>query len=92
MTKLAQELKARYPDRFVIYDLPPLFSSDDAMVFLPQIDATLLVVREGSTRAGEVKRAIELLEGSNLLGTVLIGEAFKYTGHMSNPFLRDAKS
>ena len=75
MTKLAQELKARYPDRFVIYDLPPLFSSDDAMVFLPQIDATLLVVREGATRASGIQRSVNLLQDRNLIGTVLNGSA-----------------
>jgi protein-tyrosine kinase len=75
MTKLAKELKERYPDRIVIYDLPPLLSSDDAMVFLPKIDATLLVVREGSTRASDIRRSIGLLQDSNLIGTVLNGSA-----------------
>jgi len=77
MVGLARELKARYPDRIVIYDLPPLLASDDALVFLPQVDATLLVVREGLTRAGEIQRSIDLLEGRNLLGTVLNGSAEK---------------
>jgi len=71
MVNLARELKARYPDRFVIYDLPPLLSCDDALVFLPQIDATLLVVREGLTHSGDVRRAIELLDERKLIGTVL---------------------
>jgi protein-tyrosine kinase len=71
MVNLAREMKARYPDRIVIYDLPPMFSSDDAMVFLPQIDATLLVVCEGVTSSGDVQRAVDLLDGCKLLGTVL---------------------
>lgn len=71
MINLAQELKVRYPDRFVIYDLPPLLTSDDALVFLPRIDATLLVVCEGLTQTGEIQRAMDLLEDRNLLGTVL---------------------
>ena len=71
MVNLVKELKARYADRFVIYDLPPLLSSDDSLVFLPQIDATLLVVCEGLTSSGDVQRAIELLDERKLLGTVL---------------------
>lgn len=71
MVSLAHELKARYPDRIVIYDLPPLLSTDDALVFLPQVDATLLVVCEGVTSSGDVQRAIGLLDGHKLLGTVL---------------------
>jgi len=71
MVSLARELKARYPDRLVIYDLPPLLASDDALVFLPLIDATLLIVCEGLTNAGDVRRAVELLDERKLLGTVL---------------------
>ena len=55
----------------MIYDLPPLLASDDSLVFLPQLDATLLVVQDGKTKAGEIQRAMELLDGYNLLGTVL---------------------
>jgi len=71
MRSLSHEFKHRYEDRVVIYDLPPLLASDDSMVFLPQLDATLLVVQDGKTKAGDIQRAMELLEGCNLLGTVL---------------------
>jgi Mrp family chromosome partitioning ATPase len=71
MRSLANEFKTRYTDRLVIYDLPPLLASDDSLVFLPQLDATLLVIQDGKTRVGEIQRAMELLEGCNLLGTVL---------------------
>ena len=71
MRSLASEFKTRYTDRLVIYDLPPLLASDDSLVFLPQLDATLLVIQDGKTRVGDIQRALELLEGYNLLGTVL---------------------
>ena len=47
MLHLAIELKERYPDRLIIYDLPPILTVGDAIGFLPSIDATLLVVRDG---------------------------------------------
>ena len=50
MTRLAEELKSRYRDRVIIYDLPPLLSSPDAMAFLPQVEAVLLVIAEGMTK------------------------------------------
>jgi capsular exopolysaccharide synthesis family protein len=79
---LFRELKARYPDRIVIYDLPPLLSSDDALVILPNLDASLLVVQEGKTQEHEVQRALDLLRGHNWLGTVLNksdhGEGYYY--------------
>jgi protein-tyrosine kinase len=71
MARLAQELKARYPDRIVIYDLAPLLSSSDALTFLPYVEAILLVTQEGATRKADVVRALELLQGFNVIGTVL---------------------
>lgn len=71
MLHLLSELKGRYPDRIVIFDLPPLLASDDSLVVLPHIDASLLVIREGGARAGEIARSLRLLENHNLLGTVL---------------------
>lgn len=71
MTALAVELKARYADRIIIYDLPPLLASDDAISFLRQADCCLLAVAEGRTRKRAFDHALELLEGCNVLGTVL---------------------
>jgi len=71
MLNLASELKARYPDRFVIYDLPPLLTGDDALVFLPQLDGCMLVVEERKTRAQELERALDLMSDAKLIGTIL---------------------
>jgi capsular exopolysaccharide synthesis family protein len=71
MTSLARELKQRYVDRIIIYDLPPLLTVGDTIGFLPNVDATLLVLRDGKTHAGELRRAVELLAGHELIGTVL---------------------
>jgi capsular exopolysaccharide synthesis family protein len=68
---LTAELKNRYPDRMVLYDLPPLLVSDDALVLLPSLDASLLVVQEGKNEENEIERALELLSGQNWLGSVL---------------------
>lgn len=79
---LFRELKARYPDRFVLYDLPPVLSSDDAIVILPNLDASLLVVQEGKSHENEVERALDLIRDHNLLGSVLNksehGEGYYY--------------
>lgn len=71
MAQLARELKNRYPDRLIIYDLPPLLVSGDALGFLPNVEATLLVVREGKAKISEVERAARLLSERCLIGTVL---------------------
>jgi capsular exopolysaccharide synthesis family protein len=71
MQKLAEELKARYPERLVIFDLPPLLARDDLLAFSPHIDAALLVACEGKTSKGDLQRAMEMLKVVNVLGTVL---------------------
>lgn len=71
MLELVQELKSRYESRIVIYDLPPLLNIDDAMVFIPNVDSTLLVVENGKNTQSDVQHSLRLLEGSNLIGTVL---------------------
>jgi protein-tyrosine kinase len=71
MAQLARELKDRYPNRIIVYDLPPLLTAGDTLGFLPNLEATLLVVRDGAARVADLKRAVDLLGGHNLIGTVL---------------------
>lgn len=71
MAQLVQELKNRYPSRIVLFDLPPILSAADALAFSPYVDAALLVVEEARTRKESLIRAAELLDGTNLIGTVL---------------------
>jgi protein-tyrosine kinase len=71
MAELVKEMKARYPGRVVVFDLPPLLYTADVLAFAPCIDATLLVVEEGRTLRGDVKRAAGLLSATHLIGTVL---------------------
>ncbi|MDD3370890.1 MAG: AAA family ATPase [Alphaproteobacteria bacterium] len=71
MISLAQEIKNRYPDRIVIYDLPPVLLQDDPVAFMPQIDAVLVVVRDGVTKPEDLKRCLGSLSRANVIGTVL---------------------
>ncbi len=71
MINLIKDLKSRYESRIIIFDLPPLLNNDDAMVFLPNVDSTLMVVENGNSKQSEVQDSMRLLEGTNLIGTVL---------------------
>ncbi len=71
MVQLVGELKTRYPSRLVLFDLPPLLASDDALAFSPYVDAVLLVIEEGKTRRDQITQAADLLKGTHFLGTVL---------------------
>jgi len=65
------DLADRLPDAFLIFDLPPVLSTDDPLVVAPLLDATLLVVAEGVSPREDVASAAKLLAEFNLLGAVL---------------------
>lgn len=69
--ELVAELRARYPERIIIFDLPPVLDADDALSFAPQVECGLVVAAEGRTRRGDLVRTIELLHNTPLVGTVL---------------------
>ena len=71
MIDLVKELKTRYESRILIFDLPPLLNLDDTMVFLPNLDSIILVVENGKNTQSDVQNSLRLLEGTNLIGTVL---------------------
>lgn len=70
MAELVHELKHRYPDRLVLFDLPPPRTAD-ALAFAPLADALLLVAGAGRTEQAELAEALEHLQGLPLIGTVL---------------------
>lgn len=69
--ELIAELRARYPERIVIFDLPPVLDADDALSFVPFVDCGLVVAAEGRTRRNDLVRTVELLGKTALVGTVL---------------------
>ena len=71
MAQLVKDMKSRYHSRIIIFDLPPVLSSADALAFSPYVDAALLVVEEGATQKQEIEHAVELLSSTNIIGTVL---------------------
>lgn len=71
MVSLVTELKNRYPDRLVVFDLPPILAADDALAFAPYVDSVLMVAETGNTRKEDLQKAYDLLKGTPLIGTVL---------------------
>jgi Mrp family chromosome partitioning ATPase len=71
LAAFVRELKGRYRNRIVLFDMPPLLATDDALSFLPFVDCALLVVQEGKTRAEDVARSLELIRAERLLGSVI---------------------
>jgi capsular exopolysaccharide synthesis family protein len=66
-------LKLRNDDGFqlIIFDLPPMLSSDDFMAFLPQADCALLIAAAGQTTVHELTECERLMPQDAFLGCVL---------------------
>ena len=71
MKELVADMKSRYPDRYVIFDVPPLLAGADALTFAPLVDHVVVVVREGETSTPNIKKALHMLPKEKVLGLVL---------------------
>ena len=69
--EVVRELRDRYPERVVLFDLPPVLGADDALAFLPLVECGLVVVSEGGTRRDDLLRCMELIRNTPIVGTVL---------------------
>jgi protein-tyrosine kinase len=67
---LIKDLRERYESRIIIFDLPSLLHSDDAISVIPQIDCILMVVANGMSSKREIEDSLRHLSKANLIGTV----------------------
>ena len=71
VTNLITEFRDRYAERIVIFDLPPLLGSDDAMIMLSQVDCVLVVVGNGMVSKTDLTESMRYVDSDKLLGTIL---------------------
>jgi non-specific protein-tyrosine kinase len=71
MKNLVHELKTRYDDRYIIFDVPPLLGSADALALSPYVDSIVMVVEEGKTTMRSVQKALEAIPKEKFLGFVM---------------------
>lgn len=71
LTEVFEEIKFYFDT--IIVDSAPVVPVSDVMVLMPEVDATLIVVKAGSTPREVVKRAVELVQnaGGKMLGIVM---------------------
>jgi len=70
MSSLLNEVKARYPDRYVIIDSPPPQLTAEAKVIARQVDGVLIVVKYRGTDRSLVAELVENLGKEKVLGVV----------------------
>jgi capsular exopolysaccharide synthesis family protein len=66
------KIEAEYDPSILIFDLPPMFVSDDAMAVLGRMDCVLIVAAAEATKIKEIDRCErEVASQTNVLGVVL---------------------
>ncbi len=71
MKSLVSEIKSRYSDRYIFFDVPPILSAADAVAFSPMVDSILMVVQASKTSIQDIKKACDLIPREKFLGFVL---------------------
>jgi len=71
MKNLVEDMKSRYPDRYIFFDVPSLLTSADSLAFAPFVDHIIVTVQAGQTPLQDVNKALRLLPGEKVLGLVM---------------------
>lgn len=71
MAGLIAELKARYSDRYILLDTPPVQAQDDPAVLARMVEGIIFVVLGGVTDRELVLRALHSLPEEKIVGVVL---------------------
>ncbi len=70
MMEIVKELKCRYPDRYVVFDAPPVLPFAEVLSLGSIVDGVIFVVREGFTPTDTLKEAVDMMADANILGIV----------------------
>jgi receptor protein-tyrosine kinase len=71
MNRLLDELAARYPDRILVFDAPPLLLSTESRALATQVGQVVLVVEADRTTQSAVTSALGMIESCPVVMTVL---------------------
>jgi protein-tyrosine kinase len=71
MEELLSQLSARYPDRIIVVDGPPLLVTTVARALAPKVGQVVLVVEASRTTASALTESLAALESCPLVSAVL---------------------
>lgn len=71
MTAFLEEMKEYFD--YIVLDTPPLQAVADAQILSTKVDGSIIVVRAGITKKGDIQNAVSILKKVNasIIGTVL---------------------
>jgi protein-tyrosine kinase len=71
MRELCRELAARYPDRIILFDSPPLLATTEGQAIAAAVGQTVLVVAENLTAREDVEAALSMLDDQKPVNAIL---------------------
>lgn len=71
MKRFISEVKSRYPDRYVILDVPPITESADARIIQELCDFCLLVAPYGKVSEAQVLSSVDAILKEKFLGLIM---------------------
>jgi protein-tyrosine kinase len=71
MSEILQQIKKDYRSEIVVFDLPPILSSDDVLAILPLLDCVLLVAAVGTSTVAEIAESNKHLQSAEIVRVVL---------------------
>lgn len=80
--EMMDQLRHRSSDAIILFDMPPAFASDDAMLSLQGMDGYVLIVDSGVTSRRQVRDTMVMLEPTPCVGTILN----RYRGGISDSY------
>jgi len=69
--KFFKDAKKRYRTRLIVCDLPAVLPTDDVLASIHNIDCSLLVLEEGRNSEVDIRRVMQVLQNTEIVGTVL---------------------
>jgi exopolysaccharide/PEP-CTERM locus tyrosine autokinase len=64
------EVSNRYEDRIIIFDSPPVLLAAESLVLASQVDAIVLVIRQGQAKRAQIQKTVDIVDKDKILGIV----------------------
>lgn len=89
MKTFIEEVRDRYPDRYIIFDSPPLELAPESIALSNEVDGVLLILQRGRTPREMVKKTLQKLNRDKFLGIVFNGYSELSKRYGKSKALRD---
>ncbi len=70
MKVLVQEMRSRYPDRFIIIDSPPVLPVAETRSLSTYVDGVLFVIKQGAVSRRQIDDALNVIHRKKVMGLV----------------------